>query len=1010
MIFFVLSPIAFAQEATSSSSAISDVQPTTDNLLPITDFPASPTGSQPIPDYRLPITDYQYPTTIVTPLPFSDETQLDSTATIREKESIRALSRDTYLADEEIPVIIDNTLSDSTQVKLFDKDGLEVPVEYEVINNTDPTVYALRFPKQGKAGRFRLEVTSPDGQVRYEDFTWGVLAINPDKPVYQSGENADIAIAVLDEAGMMVCDADITLSIVKPDGSTDTLSTAENTISVNPECNNKAFTLVPDYQTQYTVGEQGTYKLTLSAITENGQYTVTDELAVDENVPFTIKRVSATRLYPPVTYPMGIEITARTDFSGTITEKVPAGIAVSPLENAISYDTLDVASPSAQSTETMYPVPQLRLPFDNTYPLTQMFGSQADDPALQDKYARYGVVGHDGVDFDTPIGTGVLAVDDGEVISVEQFGDYGQTIIIQHSWGRSYYGHLSLMTAYVGQKRDKGMPIALSGNSGLSTGPHLHLGIRPNESDENNGYYGKINPLPYLGLIQEENGTQYTTGFPSSSYAETVLTWNITLKKGETKLIGYSYMVPNISPQFYRLGPLSFTGSSQLTAVSVSGSDSEPITDYRLPITEASTPSSELSLEDLISTDSASNNSITEPITDYRLPITDESTPSASPDVSPSTDYRLPITDNHLSTIPESSPSSSVTQPISQFPNFPISTIYYTEPRTWQLAVDADGSGGGTVTPRHGIVGDTQQTYVFAYTASETMDSGAVTLTVPAGWTTPQGVNGSAGYTVGSTSGNATIGTVLSAVDSATGWTEDTTGDDCTTANVGTDATTKKEGTASIRCNNDGSNSQDDDDGIIYSFTSQNWTNYTDVAFWFYSDDGMTTTDMEFTVDSVADTCDATQVYGPVTFPVAPTADTWVYEKFTLSGTRTDVEALCFENQANSADSDSYYVDEILVGPAAVTFASSTVTARILDQASGENIIFTYGSGGGTSGVTNSATQGEHTFTMQSKTAVNGTLQNLSGSPVITLINANTDLMRHGKWFNSSGARQPFVF
>jgi len=67
----------------------------------------------------------------------------------------------------------------------------------------------------------------------------------------------------------------------------------------------------------------------------------------------------------------------------------------------------------------------------------------------------------------------------------------------------------------------------------------------------------------------------------------------------------------------------------------------------------------------------------------------------------------------------------------------------------------ADGSGTCVVSPSQ-VVENTQETLTFIFTAAETMDNGSVTITVPAGWSAPQGSSGTAGYTVGSSVG--TIG------------------------------------------------------------------------------------------------------------------------------------------------------------------------------------------------------------------------------------------------------------
>ncbi|MDO6408631.1 murein DD-endopeptidase MepM [Pantoea phytobeneficialis] len=85
---------------------------------------------------------------------------------------------------------------------------------------------------------------------------------------------------------------------------------------------------------------------------------------------------------------------------------------------------------------------------------------------------------HRGVDFALPIGTPVLAVGDGEVVVAKNGGAAGNYVAIRH--GRQYmtrYMHLSKVLVKPGQKVKRGDRIALSGNTGRSTGPHLHYEI-----------------------------------------------------------------------------------------------------------------------------------------------------------------------------------------------------------------------------------------------------------------------------------------------------------------------------------------------------------------------------------------------------------------------------------------------------------------------------------------------------------------------------------------------------
>ena len=110
--------------------------------------------------------------------------------------------------------------------------------------------------------------------------------------------------------------------------------------------------------------------------------------------------------------------------------------------------------------------------------ITQRFGKTVDAKRL------YVSGSHSGVDFRAAVGTPVYAVADG---TVEGIGDtdttcpkasFGKWVFIRHNNGLSTaYGHLSLIKSSPGQVVSKGDLIAYSGNSGHSTGPHLHLTV-----------------------------------------------------------------------------------------------------------------------------------------------------------------------------------------------------------------------------------------------------------------------------------------------------------------------------------------------------------------------------------------------------------------------------------------------------------------------------------------------------------------------------------------------------
>lgn len=98
---------------------------------------------------------------------------------------------------------------------------------------------------------------------------------------------------------------------------------------------------------------------------------------------------------------------------------------------------------------------------------------------------------HKGVDWATPVGTAVMASSGGTVAKAGWGSGYGYVIYINHADGRqTRYGHLSKVLVKPGQVVKQGEKIALSGNTGRSTGPHIHFEILINGS--------QVNPLEYM--------------------------------------------------------------------------------------------------------------------------------------------------------------------------------------------------------------------------------------------------------------------------------------------------------------------------------------------------------------------------------------------------------------------------------------------------------------------------------------------------------------------------------
>ena len=118
------------------------------------------------------------------------------------------------------------------------------------------------------------------------------------------------------------------------------------------------------------------------------------------------------------------------------------------------------------------------LPMRSNYALSSPFGE------------RWGTQ-HPGVDMTAVEGTKYFAAGAGKVIVARYNGGYGYNVMIQHDNGAvTVYGHSSKLIVKEGQRVEAGQLLGLTGNTGFSTGPHLHFEIRVN---------GKpVEPLAYM--------------------------------------------------------------------------------------------------------------------------------------------------------------------------------------------------------------------------------------------------------------------------------------------------------------------------------------------------------------------------------------------------------------------------------------------------------------------------------------------------------------------------------
>lgn len=115
---------------------------------------------------------------------------------------------------------------------------------------------------------------------------------------------------------------------------------------------------------------------------------------------------------------------------------------------------------------------------------------------------------HAGMDFTSPVGTDVYATGNGKVEFVGWKQGYGNTVIVSHGFDyKTLYAHLSKTLVHMGQRVNRGDVIALVGNTGKSTGPHLHYEVRLKDKpvDPRNFYFQDLSPEEYDRMVQLSN-------------------------------------------------------------------------------------------------------------------------------------------------------------------------------------------------------------------------------------------------------------------------------------------------------------------------------------------------------------------------------------------------------------------------------------------------------------------------------------------------------------------------
>ena len=169
---------------------------------------------------------------------------------------------------------------------------------------------------------------------------------------------------------------------------------------------------------------------------------------------------------------------------------------INSLETKLSCILLQVSDQKPQNPSFPAELAAGNLPADSMPSIYPSFGRISDGWGLRIHPISHNIEFHYGIDIANQAGTPIYATAAGIVGATDYDLGYGKRIIIHHANGyETCYAHIYSQMVRVGDTVSKGQIIGLMGNSGVSTGPHLHYEVHTPQ--------GKVNPAAYLNRFDE---------------------------------------------------------------------------------------------------------------------------------------------------------------------------------------------------------------------------------------------------------------------------------------------------------------------------------------------------------------------------------------------------------------------------------------------------------------------------------------------------------------------------
>ena len=174
-------------------------------------------------------------------------------------------------------------------------------------------------------------------------------------------------------------------------------------------------------------------------------------------------------------------------------------IASQLYHQSVSYDSLFAMAKNKEAMlaciPAIFPLRETEIKYISSY-----FGYRPDPIYKVEKF-------HSGMDFSAQLGTEAFATGDGKVIEVEDgHWGYGNMVTIDHGFGyKTRYAHLQKFAVRKGQKVKRGQVVGYIGNTGKTTGVHLHYEVLKNDVaiDPMNFFYFDLTPDEYDQILQQ---------------------------------------------------------------------------------------------------------------------------------------------------------------------------------------------------------------------------------------------------------------------------------------------------------------------------------------------------------------------------------------------------------------------------------------------------------------------------------------------------------------------------